>query len=160
MRGGGEVRGARLCGVSLEREECFREDFFGFELREVVGGFREAPSWGSAFPGGGGGGPGESNLSLTSSLGVVLISIMKTANIADLRNNFRLIASWISDGESVEIKKRGQHFATLIPSARAEARPMPKIDFAGRLKKIWGDRVFSDQEVAEMRMAELEGEEG
>ena len=100
------------------------------------------------------------NLSLTSSLGVVLISIMKTANIADLRNNFRLIASWISDGESVEIKKRGRHFATLIPSARAEARPMPKIDFAGRLKKIWGDRVFSDQEVAEMRMAELEGEEG
>ena len=119
----------------------------------------EAPSWGSAFPGGGGG-HGESNLSLTSRLGVVLISIMKTANIADLRNNFRLIASWISDGESVEIKKRGQHFATLIPSARAEARPMPKIDFAGRLKKIWGDRVFSDQEVAEMRMAELEGEEG
>ena len=42
---------------------------------------------------------------------------------------------------------------------RAEARPMPKIDFAGRLKRIWGDRVFSDQEVAEMRMAELDGEE-
>lgn len=91
---------------------------------------------------------------------MVFISIMKTANIADLRNNFRLIASWISDGESVEIKKRGHHFATLIPSPRTGTRPMPKIDFAGRLKKIWGDRVFSDQEVAEMRMAELEGEEG
>jgi hypothetical protein len=37
---------------------------------------------------------------------------------------------------------------------------MPKIDFAGRLKKIWGERVFSDQEVEEMRRAELEGEEG
>jgi len=85
---------------------------------------------------------------------------MKTANIADLRNNFRMIASWISDGESVEIKKRGEHFATLIPSARAKAAAMPKIDFAGRLKKIWGDRVFSDQEIAEMRVAELEGEEG
>jgi len=85
---------------------------------------------------------------------------MKTANIADLRNNFRTIASWISDGESVEIKKRGKHFATLIPAARAKPVTMPKIDFAGRLKKIWGDRVFSDQEIAEMRMAELEGEEG
>ncbi len=86
---------------------------------------------------------------------------MKTANVADLRNNFKRIASWISDGESVEIRKRGQHFATLIPSARAaEARPMPKIDFAKRLKKIWGDRVFSDREVAEMRAAELDGEEG
>ena len=26
-----------------------REDFFGFEMREVVGDFMEAPSWGSAF---------------------------------------------------------------------------------------------------------------
>lgn len=85
---------------------------------------------------------------------------MKTANIADLRNNFRLIASWISDGETVEIKKRGQPFATLTPASQAATGAMPKIDFAGRLKKIWGDRVFSEQEVAEMRKAELEGEEG
>ena len=53
VRGGGEVRGARLCGVPSEREECFREDFCGFKMREVVGDFMEAPSWGSAFPGGG-----------------------------------------------------------------------------------------------------------
>lgn len=97
---------------------------------------------------------------LTLGDSMVFFSIMKTANVADLRNNFRTIASWIADGESVEIRKRGQHFATLVPSARAAARPVPKIDFAGRLKKIWGDRVFSDQEVAEMRAAELEGEEG
>ena len=32
--------------------------------------------------------------------------LMKTADIADLRNNFRVIAAWISDGESVEIRKR------------------------------------------------------
>jgi hypothetical protein len=29
-----------------------------------------------------------------------------------------------------------------------------------RLKEVWGDRVFSLQEVKEMREAELEGEEG
>ena len=85
---------------------------------------------------------------------------MKTANVADLRNNFRSIAVWISDGESVEIRKRGKHFATLVPSGHAKPSAMPKIDFAGRLKKIWGDRVFSDQEIAEMKMAELEGEVG
>lgn len=85
---------------------------------------------------------------------------MKTANVADLRNDFQKVAAWISDGESVQIKKRGQHFATLVPSTTAEARAMPKIDFTGRLKKIWGNRVFSDQEVAEMRAAEVGGEEG
>ena len=31
--------------------ECGRI-FSGFEMREVVGDFMEAPSWGSAFPGG------------------------------------------------------------------------------------------------------------
>ena len=29
-----------------------------------------------------------------------------------------------------------------------------------RLKATWGDRIFSNKEVAEMRAAELEGEEG
>jgi hypothetical protein len=29
-----------------------------------------------------------------------------------------------------------------------------------QLKETWGDRIFSAKEVAEMRAAELEGEEG
>jgi phage tail sheath protein FI len=37
---------------------------------------------------------------------------------------------------------------------------MPKIDFAGQLKRIWGDRVFSDEEVRQMKEAEREGQEG
>jgi antitoxin (DNA-binding transcriptional repressor) of toxin-antitoxin stability system len=85
---------------------------------------------------------------------------MKTANVADLRNNFAVIASWIADGESVSIHKRGKPFAKLIPATEGLERPMPKIDFAGRLREIWGDKVFSDEEVASMRAAELEGEEG
>ncbi len=34
------------------RVTAMREDFSGFEMREVVGDFMETPSWGSAFPGG------------------------------------------------------------------------------------------------------------
>jgi antitoxin (DNA-binding transcriptional repressor) of toxin-antitoxin stability system len=85
---------------------------------------------------------------------------MKTANVADLRNNFAVIAAWIRDGETVAITKRGKLFARLVPATEGVERPMPRIDFAGRLRKIWGDRVFSDAEVASMRAAELEGEEG
>ena len=91
---------------------------------------------------------------------MILISLMKTANVADLRNNFAAIASWIGDGETVAIYKRGKPFARLVPATAGLERPMPKIDFAGRLRKIWGERVFSDEEVAAMRAAELEGEEG
>jgi antitoxin (DNA-binding transcriptional repressor) of toxin-antitoxin stability system len=97
---------------------------------------------------------------LTNQAEMVLFSIMKTANVADLRNNFAVIAAWISDGETVAIRKRGKPFAKLVPATEGVERSMPKIDFAGRLRKIWGDRVFSDEEVAAMRAAELEGEEG
>ena len=33
-------------------------------------------------------------------------------------------------------------------------------DFAARRRAIWGNRVFTDAEVAAMRADELEGEEG
>lgn len=85
---------------------------------------------------------------------------MKTANVADLRNDFRKVAAWITDGESVAIKMRGKLFATLSPARGLGEPAMPKIDFAAQLKKIWGSKVFTDQEVREMRDAEREGEEG
>jgi antitoxin (DNA-binding transcriptional repressor) of toxin-antitoxin stability system len=44
-------------------------------------------------------------------------SIMKTATVADLRNNFARIARWIEAGEEVEITKRGKKFARLRPEA-------------------------------------------
>ncbi len=85
---------------------------------------------------------------------------MKTANVADLRSNFRKIASWIAEGDSVAIKMRGKLFATLIPACGEEGPPMPKIDFAAQLKKIWADKVFTDEEIRRMKEAELEGQEG
>ena len=85
---------------------------------------------------------------------------MKTANVADLRNNFRLVAAWISDGETVAIKRRGKPFATLVPSGELGDCLMPRIDFAAQMREVWGTRMFSDQEIKEMKRAEIEGEEG
>jgi antitoxin (DNA-binding transcriptional repressor) of toxin-antitoxin stability system len=93
-------------------------------------------------------------------LNVVSKNTMKTANVADLRNDLQKIAAWISDGESVAIKKRGKLFATLTPAGGLSEPAMPKIDFAAQLKKIWGDKVFTEEEVREMRAAEQEGEDG
>ena len=44
---------------------------------------------------------------------------MKTATVADLRNNFRRVSAWIENGELVEIVKRGRAFARLVPAAKA-----------------------------------------
>ena len=43
---------------------------------------------------------------------------MKTATVADLRNNFRRVSAWIENGETVEIVKRGQVIAQLVPAGR------------------------------------------
>ena len=84
---------------------------------------------------------------------------MKTATVRDLRNQFPRVAAWIAEGEPVEITKAGKPFARLMPITPAP-RKLVKPDIMARLKETWGDRVFSTQEVAAMRAAELEGEEG
>jgi len=85
---------------------------------------------------------------------------MKTATIRDLRNRFTRVAAWIAEGEPVEITKAGKLFALLMPPAPVKTPRLVKPDIMARLKKTWGDRVFSAKEVAAMRAAELEGEEG
>ncbi len=83
---------------------------------------------------------------------------MKILTVRDLRNNFAKAEAWLSEGEEIRIEKRGKPIGFL--SATPKSAKYVKPDFLGRLKEIWGDRVFSEAEVREMREAELEGEEG
>ena len=85
---------------------------------------------------------------------------MKTATVRDLRNRFPRVAAWITDGEPVAITKAGKPFARLLPVTPEKPRQLVKPDILARLKETWGDRIFSAKEVAQMRAAELGGEEG
>lgn len=85
---------------------------------------------------------------------------MKTATVRDLRNRFPRLAAWVADGESVDITRRGRVVARLVPPVPARKPKLVKPDIMAQLKETWGERVFSAKEVAEMRAAELEGEEG
>ncbi len=42
---------------------------------------------------------------------------MKTATVRDLRNNFGQLSQWLAEGETVQILKRGQPFARVVPEA-------------------------------------------
>ena len=85
---------------------------------------------------------------------------MKTATVSDLRNRFARVAAWIDKGEVVEITKSGKPFARLVPIAPEKPRRFKMPDIMARLNRDFGDRVYSADEVARMRAAELEGEEG
>ena len=84
---------------------------------------------------------------------------MKTATVADLRNNFRRVSAWIEHGETVQILKRGQAFAQLTAIV-SESGPAVKPDIMAQLRAVWGERVFSMEEVEAMRVAEREGDLG
>lgn len=59
---------------------------------------------------------------------------MKTATVADLRNNFASISRWVHGGESIIITKRGIPFATVSPVKRRK-KPSKAVDRMARLRK-------------------------
>ncbi len=89
---------------------------------------------------------------------MIQFHIMNTVTTADLRNHFRQVSSWLDNGETVEILKRGKPYARLTPIAR-KPKEAASIDFAAQRKAIWNGRKFTAAEVAEMRAAEMEGED-
>ena len=98
---------------------------------------------------------------------MIAITIMKTATIktatvADLRNEFRRISAWIENGQTVNITRHGSPFAQLMPMPMSkETKPFKMPDFDAQRKKIWGDHPpFTAEQVREMKEFELEGQEG
>ena len=85
---------------------------------------------------------------------------MKTATVRELRNDFSKLEAWLGEGEQICIERRGQPIAMLTPVDAATVKKVKMPDFMARMKKTWGDRVFSEEEVKAMREAELEGDLG
>ena len=85
---------------------------------------------------------------------------MKTATLRDLRNNFAKLEAWLAEGEEIQIEKRGQPIAVLKSVSGKKPGKIKMPDFAARQKALWGDKVFSQEEVDAMRAYELEGEQG
>ena len=88
------------------------------------------------------------------------VHIMKTVTVRDLRNSFAKLEAWLLEGEDIRIEKRGHPIGLLKAWTSVDSAPTAKPDFAARRRAIWGDRVFTEAEVAAMRADELEGEEG
>ena len=76
---------------------------------------------------------------------------MRTATVADLRNDFPKIAAWLAAGEQVRVTRRGKPLAKIVPD-RGEVSVPPRPDFAARRKKYWGShRVLSQKDWDEMK---------
>jgi prevent-host-death family protein len=63
---------------------------------------------------------------------------MKTATVADLRNNFAAISRWVHSGESIVITKRGIPFATVSPAKRRK-KTSAAVDRMARLRRLFAE---------------------
>ncbi|MFM2177274.1 MAG: hypothetical protein RL015_1372 [Verrucomicrobiota bacterium] len=80
---------------------------------------------------------------------------MKTIMVRDLRYDFPKVEAMLRLGEEILITKHNKPLATLQKSKPAAKKVKPALpDYKARIKKIWGDRVFTAQEVEEMRALE------
>ncbi len=66
---------------------------------------------------------------------------MKSATVADLRNQFATVSKWIQDGETVTITKRGLPFAKLSPAGGVRGR---KSEATWPERSRWRERIFPD----------------
>lgn len=72
---------------------------------------------------------------------------MKKASVRDLRYDFPKVEAWLKAGEVIQITKRNKVIGKLTPEVKEEPRVLPPLpDFEARLKRIWGDRVYTQAE--------------
>ena len=65
---------------------------------------------------------------------------MKKASIRDLRYGFKKIERLLRQGEEIQITKRRQVIARLVPEDVSSTPEMP--DFLGRMRAIYGDKTL------------------
>lgn len=64
---------------------------------------------------------------------------MKTANVRQLRHAFGSVLEWVTDGQQVEIVKKGKVVALLSPPPKSATPKKFKLpDFAARRRRIFG----------------------
>lgn len=79
---------------------------------------------------------------------------MKTATVRDLRYDFPKIEAWLAGGEEILVTKHAKPVAKLVQVGSAQKKLPPHPNYRERLRRIWGDRVFTQAEVEEMRAFE------
>ncbi|MGA3007113.1 MAG: type II toxin-antitoxin system prevent-host-death family antitoxin [Opitutaceae bacterium] len=66
---------------------------------------------------------------------------MKTTTVRELRNNYAKVLRWVSAGEEVQITKRGQIVAKVVPPQLASSRKLDWNESAAFRHPAWPHRL-------------------
>jgi antitoxin (DNA-binding transcriptional repressor) of toxin-antitoxin stability system len=62
---------------------------------------------------------------------------MKSASVREVQHNLNEVLSWVARGEEVQVYRRKQLVARLVPPGPAA---IESPDFVGRARRVWGKR--------------------
>jgi len=71
---------------------------------------------------------------------------MKTASVYEVQHNFSRVLSWVTAGETVEIRRHRVPVAKLVPTKKKKKAAPKMPDFMARLKEDYGDHVSPDSQ--------------
>ena len=74
---------------------------------------------------------------MTRSFLCVKMFNMKSASVREVQHQFSKVLAWVTRGEEVEVYRRKQLVARLVPPG---PRPMQSPDFVGRARRVWGKK--------------------
>jgi antitoxin (DNA-binding transcriptional repressor) of toxin-antitoxin stability system len=80
---------------------------------------------------------------------------MRTMTIRDLRYDFAKVEAYLADGQEIQITRHGKPVAVISKPRRKKSPVFDADEHRRWLDETWGDRVFTAEEVREMREAEL-----
>jgi len=70
---------------------------------------------------------------------------VKTASIREVRHDFGRLLEWVANGEEVNITRRRETVARLLPAKRGKSVRPKMPDVSARLRRTFGRKVISDQ---------------
>jgi prevent-host-death family protein len=79
---------------------------------------------------------------------------MKTTTVRELRNNYAKVLKWVSNGEEVEVTRRGKAVAKVVPAASvnptrvdwAQSAALGSIPWVARLTETETKAILSDSQ--------------
>lgn len=80
---------------------------------------------------------------------------MRTMTIRDLRYDFAKVEAYLADGQEIQITRHGKPVAVISKPRRKKSPVLDVEEHRRWLNETWGERVFTAEEVREMREAEL-----
>jgi prevent-host-death family protein len=73
---------------------------------------------------------------------------MKSTTVRELRNNYSKVLRWVARGEEVEVTRRGEVVAKVVPAATARHSEVDWTKSAGLNRKPWSSTLTSGQSAA------------